>query len=236
MKKFLCFLSVFVLLFSCLALGVSAEEYSPEHVAHFKEQMEDGANGNYAYGYENFYFIKGWDTHYLYDVAYKDPINGDKIFRFVIYTDSTIPLTSYPKFQWQSDDSSTNVAFLYIQNNTGSGMIKYYEYDYANDMWRCLESHLGGTTTHRMINGENIHFVSADTDVIDYYRGDVFFLATPQVTGGPLEVAIKTALNQWIQKVGKLITVCLLCGVGCLACLISLPILKKVFYRFQIKS
>lgn len=56
---------------------------------------------------------------------------------------------------------------------------------------------------------------------------DVFFSPIP-----PLIVETEKALTQFQNQTIQTILILLLCGVGCLALLISLVVLRKLFYRF----
>lgn len=67
---------------------------------------------------------------------------------------------------------------------------------------------------------------NADTKSLDY-TGEFFFTLTP-----PLAVEVGKALTLFQTQTSQNLMIITLCGVGCLAFLISLPILRKVLLRF----
>lgn len=65
-----------------------------------------------------------------------------------------------------------------------------------------------------------------DTKSLDY-NGEFFFTLTP-----PLAVEVGKALTQFQTLTTHNLMIIALCGVGCLAFLISLPVLRKVLLQF----
>lgn len=231
MKKIIISLSLVALIVSLLSFSVSAADYGEEEAV--SDMFIKGTEGTFNASYDSFQYIKGWKKHYTYDFMV-EMFTGQKILhRYVLYTDSDIE-PSEPVFS-----TADGLATFKVQNMTGNGFWKEYtlhNYGLSSEQWTIGGSHSGSSSyDYYFSTFKHNDIVSASTNILDV-AGKVLFTATPVVTGTALEKAVKMSLNLEIQKVVRTITILVLCGVGCLALLISLPLLKKVFYHFQIKS
>ena len=120
MKRFICFIAVFAIVFS-LCFSVSAADYTiPDYP-----------------------FVDGWDYVFYCDITVQP--TGD-IHRFTLYTDNISVFDKqylYDNFKPRLYVSSwTNETNFTVQNNLGSGFIEHYIY---NGGWNKLSSHLGNS-------------------------------------------------------------------------------------------
>lgn len=116
-------------------------------------------------------------------------------------------------------------SFNLIRNDTTSTCIRYFLDDGSWD------------SGCELSQGVCVAFSSIIASTVDIYdsNGDLFFRAPPAPQPGLGETveALTAVQGEAVrnQAVGVM-KILVPCGVGCLALLIALPVLKKVFYRF----
>lgn len=220
MKKYLSIFLVFFLLFS-FAVPAFAEttDVIPPNLDPTK--------------YDSYFIYCHDDSLYLtylylssdYDIVF-DPNN--RIVRLFPIVDS--PHVIY--------HSSVNVSsYDPTSNNNGWGTVR----PYSSAGQHTITNDDGTTITVWYLTG-NFNFIddyviassfdipnaiwNKETKSLDY-TGEFFFTLTP-----PLVVEVEKALILFQTQTIQTIMIILLCGVGCLALLISLPLLRKVLLRF----
>lgn len=214
MKKFLSIFLIFFLLFSVSVPAFAAEaDIVPP-------SLDSTGCDSYLISYRN--FTNGTTDYncYLYSSSdwqvYTPPGKEYVQFLSLVQSPSSIyvDIVGAESYNPDSDNNGwgefTPTSFLNSQFSDGT--VFYYT---------TMQGYL--ILSNRDVPYATLNY---DTNSLDY-TGEFFFTLTP-----PLVVEVGKALTQFQIQTIQTIMIIVLCGVGCLALLISLPILKKVYYRF----
>lgn len=216
MKKYLSILLIFFLLFS-VSVPAFASDFLPPVMSNFGTDsyiitQTETANGCFTY------LSSDWTVFYQ-----SAGVNGNSWPVLYFFSKVENPSTIYStnkRFGYYDPENDNNgwelMAPVSVYTSTSSdGTVHYY--------W-------GGNFSNSSIieSSYDIYYGEISSDFTNFVLSDeVFFSAIP-----PLEVVTGEALTQFQTQTIQNLMIIALCGVGCLALLISLPILKKVLYQF----
>lgn len=128
--------------------------------------------------------------------------------------------------QDMGDDTSRFV----IRNGVS---VKYYFYSLNNNVWKHEQTTTFDANRHVITSAKNLEYIYSTLNVYDEDTNKMVFLATPVPLAEEIRILTEeTMAEETMPELTQTIMTIVLCGVGCLALLILLPVLKKVYSRF----
>lgn len=227
-KKALIFALVFVLAFSCMIPCAFAAKLPDGMPAFPDAQHTNNMNRVYDYAKTFMYYTETEQgrSYHLVFIMSQVPDQVEKL-EFFVDNENTPNNYDYLLFKYYSADNSQHLLLSRYQWSDFSGKTEWTIV--ANSAFYSELNKVQQVAQLKDVSG----FVFSDYDIMDYRANaddDYFFEEAPLTS--PLQKVVKKALGEEIQKLMGQMMILVTVGVCCLACLICLPLLKKVLSRF----
>lgn len=139
-----------------------------------------------------------------------------------------------------NDANKTRFSFkdgmVYVTDNTQDYLFNLYQYNVGDSLdWDFYDGgsmKKAGELYYKMVNPDAT-IVYSTLDVYDYETGEVVFQGPPRPLAEEIrKLTAETLEAETMPELSKTVLVVVLCGVGCLALVTSLVLLRKILPRF----
>lgn len=206
MKKIICFMFVFMLCFSFMTVSFASDV--PSDVPDFSNLVSDFEQYNHEF------IISRDEGHWDYILYYVYETIG--MDQQGYYFDVKVNPNSY--------------ATITLTNGIDNAKFNYRAWYYKNGQWNSWKSSSSSGAQTSFVTDINTPLYSTLTLYSE--NGDVFFQTPPATLEGAVAQMVAEEMTTFPEMMAQKMRTLVLCGVGCLALLISLVLLVKVLRRY----